>query len=106
MGNQHNFFCSHPTKEKRGRRENERTKPQDFIPLDSGLLPAVFFTEQELREGLSMGKRIVLALGGNALGKDLPSQMLAVKKTAKAIGDLIQEGDEIVIVHGNGPRWA
>ena len=51
-----------------------------------------------------MGKRIVLALGGNALGKDLPSQMLAVKKTAKAIADLIQEGDEIVIVHGNGPQ--
>jgi carbamate kinase len=30
--------------------------------------------------------------------------MIAVKKTAKAIADLIQEGDEIVIVHGNGPQ--
>jgi carbamate kinase len=51
-----------------------------------------------------MGKRIVLALGGNALGKDLPGQMAAVKKTAPAIADLIEEGHEIVIVHGNGPQ--
>lgn len=51
-----------------------------------------------------MGKRIVLALGGNALGKNLPEQMIAVKKTASAIADLIEEGDELVIVHGNGPQ--
>ena len=51
-----------------------------------------------------MGKRIVLALGGNALGKNLPEQMAAVKHTAKAIVDLIQEGHEVVIVHGNGPQ--
>lgn len=51
-----------------------------------------------------MGKRIVLALGGNALGKNLPEQMIAVKKTASAIVDLIEEGDELVIVHGNGPQ--
>ena len=51
-----------------------------------------------------MGKRIVLALGGNALGNNLPEQMKAVKKTAAAIADLIEEGDEIVIVHGNGPQ--
>ena len=51
-----------------------------------------------------MGKRIVLALGGNALGKNLPEQMKAVKKTASAIADLIEEGDELVIVHGNGPQ--
>ena len=37
-----------------------------------------------------MGKRIVLALGGNALGKNLPEQMEAVKKTASAIADLIR----------------
>ena len=40
-----------------------------------------------------MGKRIVIALGGNALGKNLPEQMAAVKHTAKAIVDLIQEGN-------------
>ena len=51
-----------------------------------------------------MKQRIVIALGGNALGKNLPEQMAAVKKTAKAIVDLIQEGDEVVIAHGNGPQ--
>lgn len=51
-----------------------------------------------------MGKRIVLALGGNALGKNLPEQMQAVKKTASAIADLIEDGNEIVIAHGNGPQ--
>ena len=51
-----------------------------------------------------MGKRIVLALGGNALGNNLPEQMLAVKKTASAIADLIEDGNEVVIVHGNGPQ--
>ena len=51
-----------------------------------------------------MSKRIVIALGGNALGSNLPEQMIAVKKTASAIADLIQEGDELVIAHGNGPQ--
>lgn len=51
-----------------------------------------------------MGKRIVIALGGNALGNNLPEQMLAVKQTAKAIADLIEEGHEVVIAHGNGPQ--
>ena len=37
-------------------------------------------------------KRIVIALGGNALGNTLPEQMKAVKITAKAIVDLIEEG--------------
>lgn len=56
------------------------------------------------KEGNAMGKRIVLALGGNALGNNLPEQMAAVKKTASAIADLIEEGNELVIVHGNGPQ--
>lgn len=51
-----------------------------------------------------MGKRIVIALGGNALGNNLPEQMEAVKKTASAIADLIEEGNEVVIAHGNGPQ--
>ena len=51
-----------------------------------------------------MGKRIVIALGGNALGKNLHEQMDAVKVTAKAIADLIQDGHEVVIAHGNGPQ--
>ncbi len=51
-----------------------------------------------------MKKKIVIALGGNALGKNLPEQMKAVKITAKAIVDLIAEGHEVVIAHGNGPQ--
>ena len=42
-----------------------------------------------------MGKRIVIALGGNALGNTLTEQMAAVKHTAKAIVDLIAEGHEV-----------
>lgn len=49
-------------------------------------------------------KRIVIALGGNALGNTLPEQMAAVKITAKAIVDLIEEGCQMVISHGNGPQ--
>ena len=51
-----------------------------------------------------MGKRIVIALGGNALGNNLPEQMTAVRQTAKAIVDLIQEGHEAILSHGNGPQ--
>ena len=51
-----------------------------------------------------MGKRIVIALGGNALGNNLPEQMEAVKTTAKAIVDLIEEGHEVIVAHGNGPQ--
>ena len=49
-------------------------------------------------------RRIVIALGGNALGNTLPEQMAAVKITAKAIVDLIEEGCEVVVAHGNGPQ--
>ena len=51
-----------------------------------------------------MGKRIVIALGGNALGNNLPEQMAAVKHTARAIVDLIEEGHQVVVAHGNGPQ--
>ena len=51
-----------------------------------------------------MAKRIVIALGGNALGNNLPEQMIAVKETAKAIADLIEAGHEVLLSHGNGPQ--
>ncbi len=51
-----------------------------------------------------MGKRIVIALGGNALGENLQAQTRAVKETAAAIADLVGAGHEVVIVHGNGPQ--
>lgn len=49
-------------------------------------------------------KRIVIALGGNALGKNLPEQYLAVQETSRAIADLVEEGNEVIISHGNGPQ--
>ena len=49
-------------------------------------------------------KRIVLALGGNALGDNLHEQMIAIKSASKAIADLIEDGLEVVITHGNGPQ--
>ncbi|MDY3281113.1 carbamate kinase [Dysosmobacter sp.] len=51
-----------------------------------------------------MGKRIVIALGGNALGSTLPEQMTAVRTTARAITDLIEDGHQVTVVHGNGPQ--
>lgn len=49
-------------------------------------------------------KRIVIALGGNALGNNLPEQYVAVQTTSRAIADLIEEGHEVIISHGNGPQ--
>jgi carbamate kinase len=51
-----------------------------------------------------MQHRIVIALGGNALGETLPEQMKAVQETAVAIADLIEAGHQVVITHGNGPQ--
>ena len=51
-----------------------------------------------------MGKRIVIALGGNALGNTPYEQLALVRETAKPIVDLIEQGNEVVIAHGNGPQ--
>ena len=51
-----------------------------------------------------MNKKRVLALGGNALGNTAAEQLELVANTAKAIVDLIAEGNEVVIAHGNGPQ--
>lgn len=51
-----------------------------------------------------MKRKIVIALGGNALGNTLAEQMVAVKSTAKAIVDLIEQGNDVIISHGNGPQ--
>ena len=48
--------------------------------------------------------KIVLALGGNALGKTPLEQLELVKKTAKTIVDLVEEGHKVVVTHGNGPQ--
>lgn len=49
-------------------------------------------------------RKVVIALGGNALGNNLEEQMDAVKSTAKAIVDLVQDGNEVIVSHGNGPQ--
>ena len=48
--------------------------------------------------------RIVVALGGNALGKTPEEQLELVKETAKQIVNLVEEKHEVVVVHGNGPQ--
>ena len=51
-----------------------------------------------------MSKRLVIALGGNALGKTPGEQLELVKGTATTIVDLVEEGYDVVIGHGNGPQ--
>ena len=51
-----------------------------------------------------MKKRLVIALGGNALGNNAQEQLSLVKNTAKTIVDLTEEGFDVIIGHGNGPQ--
>lgn len=51
-----------------------------------------------------MEKKIVIALGGNALGADIDEQKSAVANTAKVIVDLVSEGYKLIVTHGNGPQ--
>lgn len=48
--------------------------------------------------------RILIALGGNALGSTPEEQLQLVHDSAKPIVDLIEQGHEVVIAHGNGPQ--
>lgn len=48
--------------------------------------------------------RLVIALGGNALGKTPEEQHDLLGKTAKNIIDLVEKGHSVVITHGNGPQ--
>jgi len=48
--------------------------------------------------------KIVVALGGNALGNSPEEQLMLVKGTAKPIADLIEAGHEVILAHGNGPQ--
>ena len=51
-----------------------------------------------------MSRRLVIALGGNALGNTPKEQLELVKKTASTIVDLVEEGYDVVVGHGNGPQ--
>lgn len=57
-----------------------------------------------LLEGSLMNKKILVALGGNALGNTPTEQKEAVKITASAIAGLVNEGYKIIVCHGNGPQ--
>ncbi len=48
--------------------------------------------------------KIVIALGGNALGKNPEEQLKLLNGVAKIIVDLISNGEKIVLTHGNGPQ--
>ena len=48
--------------------------------------------------------KIVIALGGNALGKTPEEQLELVKQTAKSIVEIVKEGHEVIVAHGNGPQ--
>ena len=48
--------------------------------------------------------RIVVSLGGNALGKNPAQQKELLKNVSTHIVDLIKNGHEVVIAHGNGPQ--
>ena len=51
-----------------------------------------------------MKKKVVVALGHRALGTTLPEQQIAVKRSAKVIADLVQEGASVAITHSNAPQ--
>ena len=50
------------------------------------------------------GKTVVIALGGNALGNTPQEQLDLVKNTATHIVDMIEDGTNVVVSHGNGPQ--
>lgn len=49
-------------------------------------------------------RRMVVALGGNALGNDPQEQLRLIRHTAKPLADLVEQGIEVLITHGNGPQ--
>lgn len=49
-------------------------------------------------------KKIVIALGHEALGSTLPEQQAAAIRTAKAVADFIRDDYQVVITHSNGPQ--
>lgn len=56
-----------------------------------------------------MNERIVVALGGNAIlqrGQEgtFEQQLASVRRTVVSLVDLIEQGYELVITHGNGPQ--
>lgn len=50
------------------------------------------------------GKRVVVALGGNALGDTPDEQLKLLEGTSENLAEMIKEGINVVITHGNGPQ--
>lgn len=50
------------------------------------------------------GKRVVVALGGNALGSTPDEQLKLLESTAKHLAAMVKEGINVVVTHGNGPQ--
>lgn len=48
--------------------------------------------------------KIVIALGGNALGKNPSEQLELLAKVSKVIVKLVSDGNDVVLTHGNGPQ--
>lgn len=48
--------------------------------------------------------KIVIALGGNALGKTPFEQLELLTNVSKIIVKLVSDGNEVVLTHGNGPQ--
>lgn len=53
---------------------------------------------------IEMASRIVIALGGNALGNTPEEQKLRIDEAAESLVGLISQGYEIIVTHGNGPQ--
>lgn len=50
------------------------------------------------------GKRVVVALGGNALGETPGEQLKLLENTSKNLARMVKEGINVVVTHGNGPQ--
>lgn len=57
-----------------------------------------------MENGQLDGKRVVVALGGNALGDNPEEQLRLLDETSKHLARMISEGINVVITHGNGPQ--
>lgn len=54
-----------------------------------------------------MSKKIVVALGGNAILTDVPTadaQKESLRQTSEQLVDFVKEGHKLIITHGNGPQ--
>ena len=51
-----------------------------------------------------MKKRVVVALGHQALGTNFPEQKKAVSSSVKILADMVEDGCQLIITHSNAPQ--